>query len=236
MKKWVSDILTVQQYDMRMRDLEIKYRTIPQERARLRDELLEASEAVKAAREEFSKLEIACKKLEAAIADLNEKNRKTQTQSAMVKKNAEYQAMMADIEATRAKISDLETEEIELIDRIDAAKKRLAETEREYIAAERQTKAELADFDELVETIKKEVLEIKDAKKNFIKVVELNVLNAYRHILEKDKGKPVVPIANGSCSHCLLKVTPQLSNQAKKGELIFCDNCSHILYDPNAPE
>ncbi len=236
MKKWASDILTLQQYDMRMRDLETKYRSIPQERTRLREELQAAADVVKTAREELLKQETAYKKLEAAIAELNDKNRKTQTQSAMVKKNAEYQAMMADIEATRGKISDLETEEIERIDRIDAAKKRLAEAEREYVAAERQTKEELADFDGLVETIKEEVLKIKADKKNFVKVVELNVLNAYRNILEKDKGRPVVPITNGSCAHCLLKVTPQLSNQAKKGELVFCDNCSHILYDPNAPD
>ncbi len=236
MKKWVSDILTVQQYDMRMRDLETKYRSIPQERARLREELQAAADVVKAAREELLKQETAYKKLEAAIAGLNEKNRKTQTQSAMVKKNTEYQAMMADIEVIRGKISDLETEEIELIDRIDAAKKRLAETEREYVAAERQTKEELSDFDGLVEMIKEEVLKIKADKKNFLKVVELNVLNAYRNILEKDKGRPVVPITNGSCAHCLLKVTPQMCNQAKKGELVFCDNCSHILYDPNAQD
>jgi len=194
MKKWASDILTVQQYDMRMRDLEVKYRTIPQERARLRQELESAANVVKAAREELLKNENAYKKLESAIAELNDKIRKTQTQSTMVKKNAEYQAMMTDIEVTRGKISELETQEIELIDQIDAAKKRFAETEREYTAAERQTKAELADFEELIEFIKREVAEIRAARKGFVSVVELNVLNAYKNILEKDKGKPVVPI------------------------------------------
>lgn len=43
MKKWVSDILPVRQYDMLMRDLETKYRSIPQERARLREELQAAA-------------------------------------------------------------------------------------------------------------------------------------------------------------------------------------------------
>ena len=76
----------------------------------------------------------------------------------------------------------------------------------------------------------------KHDKKRFTTQIDLNVLEIYKRILESDKkGKPVVPIVNGACSNCLLKITPQTMNAAKKGSVIQCDNCSHIIYDPETP-
>ena len=233
MKNWVSNILTVQQYDMKLRDLETKYRTIPAERAKLREEYEAAKAQLAAARDNVVRADRAVKQAESDIAALNDKIRKTLTQSAMVKKNAEYQAMMADIEAAKVQISELETQVIERMDEQEAARKALADQEKEFAASERQVREELAEFEQLIEYIKTEAVKLKAEKKGFMTRVELNVLNAYKNILAKDKGKPVVPIVNGSCGHCSLKVTPQLVNEAKKGTMVFCDNCSHMLYDPN---
>ena len=226
MRKWTSDILTLQKFDMRLRDLETKYRTIPQEKARMKEELEAAAAIVRTAKEQLQNVERAIRETQSAITQLNDKIRKTRTQSTMVKKNAEYQAMLADIEATGSRISELETREIELYDEQENAKKNLLNAEKDYSAAERAVKAELADFDTLVSEIKEEVLKLKHDKKRFTTQIDLNVLEIYKRILESDKkGKPVVPIVNGACSNCLLKITPQTMNAAKKGSVIQCDNC-----------
>lgn len=236
MRKWTSDILTLQKFDMRLRDLETKYRTIPQEKARMKEELEAAAAIVRTAKEQVQNVERAIRETQSAITQLNDKIRKTRTQSTMVKKNTEYQAMLADIEATGSRISELETREIELYDEQENAKKNLLNAEKDYSAAERAVKAELADFDTLVSEIKEEVLKLKHDKKRFTTQIDLNVLEIYKRILESDKkGKPVVPIVNGACSNCLLKITPQTMNAAKKGSVIQCDNCSHIIYDPETP-
>lgn len=234
MKNWVSNILTVQQYDMKLRNLEVKYRTIPGERAKLKETYLAAAAVLNQAKEEVKQAEREIKQTENEIAELNDKSRKLLTQSALVKKNTEYQTMMSDIEAIKGSISDLETRVLEGMDRLEAARQDLKVEEKEFAAVERQVREELAEFEQLIETIKADALKLKAEKKGFMSKVELNVLTAYRNILSRDKGKPVVPIVNGSCGNCSLKVTPQVINQAKKGELVFCDNCSHILYDPNS--
>lgn len=233
MKNWVSNILTVQQYDMKLRDLETKYRTIPAERARLREEYEEAKSRLASARENAARIDRSIKQTESDIAALNDKIRKTLTQSAMVKKNAEYQAMMEDIKIARDQISECETKIIELMDEQETARRALADQEKEFSASERQIREELAEFEKLIEYIKAEAVRLKTEKKGFMSRVELNVLNTYKNILTRDKGKPVVPIVNGSCGHCSLKVTPQLMNEARKGTMVLCDNCSHILYDSN---
>ena len=234
MKKWTANILTLQKYDMQLRDLETKYRSIPTERAKLREEYEAAKALLTAARENSAKADQNVKQAEADIAALNEKISKTLTQSAMVKKNAEYQAMMADIAAAKAQISDLETKVIGLLDEQEAAHKAAADQEKEFAATDRQVREELAEFEQLIEFIKTEAVRIKTEKKTVVARVELNVLEAYKNILTRGKGQPVVPIVNGFCGNCALKVTPQAINHAQKGMLVFCDNCSHILYDPNS--
>ena len=233
MKNWVSNILTVQQYDMKLRDLEIKYRTIPGERAKLREEYEAAKARLAAAREKVTRTEQDAKKVEAEIADLNEKIRKALVQSVMVKKNAEYQALMESIEIAKKQISELETRSIELIDEQEKVRKELADEEKAFAATERQIREELEEFKQLIEHIKVEAARLKKEKKGFLPRVELNVLSIYQNILSRGKGKPVVPITNGICGNCSLKVTPQRINEAKKGMVVLCDNCSHLLYDPD---
>ena len=79
MKKWTSDILTLQKFDMRLRDLEIKYRTIPQEKARMKEELEAASAVTRNAKEQQQKVERAIREIQSSIALLNDKIKKTQT-------------------------------------------------------------------------------------------------------------------------------------------------------------
>lgn len=233
MKAWVSNILTLQEFDMKLRDLETKYRTIPGERHKLREEYEAAQTALAAARENVAKTDRTLKQTEAEIAAQNDTVRKFLTQSALVKKNDEYQTLMQNIETAKGRISELESRVIELLDEQDAARKALADQEREFAATDKEIREELAEFEQLIETIKADAVKLKLEKKKCIPRVELNVLNAYQNILTRDKGKPVVPVVNGTCGNCSMKVTPQLINDAKKGNLVYCDNCSHILYYPS---
>ena len=123
MKNWVSNILTVQQYDMKLRALETKYLTIPQERANLREQYAAAKQKLEDMRAAAAQAAQAVRQTENEIAGLNDNIRKLLTQSSMVKKNAEYQAMMTDIENAKARISDLETKQLEQMDEQTAAAK-----------------------------------------------------------------------------------------------------------------
>lgn len=236
MKAWVTRILTVQQCDMKLRSLEVKYKTIPGERAKLKEEYLAAKQRVADAEAELKRLELDMKQSEGESASLGEKQKKALTQSALVKKQTEYQALMDEIAHLKEQVSAVETRILELMDALEAARKKLQEEQKNFSLTERRIRQELAEFEELIGHIKEEVLRIRSEKKNFSKTVEMRVMEAYTNILTRDSGEPVVPIVNGACRHCLIKVTPQCANEAKKGTMVFCDNCSHMLYDPDAVE
>ncbi len=234
MKNWVSNILTVQQYDMKLRALETKYLTIPQERANLREQYNAAKKKLEDMRAAAARAVQTVRQTENELAGLNENVRKLLTRSSLVKKNTEYQALLTDIENAKTQISDLETKLLEQMDEQTAAERAAADEEKQFTWTERQLKEEAAEFNQLVEDIKAEEIRHKAEKKGFVSRVELNVLNAYKTILTKDKGAPVVPITNGACGNCSMRVPPQTVNEAKKGMMVFCGNCSHILYVPDS--
>jgi uncharacterized protein len=231
MKKWIEDLLALQKVDMRVRNLKIKLATLPVERKRIEADRQAASLSVKAAKESLQQAELQMKKADQSIAEINAEARKLQTQSAMVKKNSEYQAMMSQIDQCKLRISDVETEQIGLLDKIEERKNLLRDAEKEFADKERSLKSELSEFVQLEAEIKEEMAQLLASRRSFESKLETSVLTVYNRLAANGKGLPLASVGSGGhCSNCQLKLTPQTINQAKNGDLVCCDNCSHIVF------
>lgn len=232
MKQWVADLLALQNLDLKIRNLNTRLETIPAEKARLDSLLKDASACVDVAKDGKRRIDRSIKDAEGEIEKLNEAIRKLLTQSAMVKKNNEYQAMMADIETRKNKISDIETTILELMDKAEAAGKEILSAEKEFAVTQKTVKAEAADLIELKKELEESVEESLKLRKAYESKVDTQTLNVYHRLLAGKKGEPMAMINQDVCGYCRLRVPPQTINNAKKGVMTLCDNCSHLLYFP----
>lgn len=230
MNEWITDLLALQDLDLKIRNLNLRIDTIPSEKKRLDSLVKDAVSDVEVAKDGLRRIERAIKENEGEIEKLNEASRKLLTQSAMVKKNNEYQAMMADIEAKKNAVSDIETKILELLDQAESAQQGIAAAEKELAVTQKSVKAEMADLVELKQELEEDIGEKLKLRKAYESKIDTQTLSVYHHLLEGGKGEPVAMINQGVCSFCRLKVPPQTINNAKKGVLTLCDNCSHILY------
>ncbi len=230
MNEWITDLLALQDLDMKIRNLKLRIDTIPAEKKRLNSLVKDAMDDVEVAKDGLRRIERSIKDQEGEAEKLNEASRKLLTQSAMVKKNNEYQAMMADIEAKKKAISDIETKILELLDQVEEQQKNVAAAEKELAVTQKTVKAEMADLVELKQELEEDISEKLKLRKAYESKVDTQTLNVYHRLLEGGKGEPVAMINQGVCSYCRLRVPPQTVNNAKKGILTLCDNCSHILY------
>lgn len=231
MRKWTEDLLALQNVDLRIRGLKTKLATIPSEKLRLSMVLEDGRNGVKSAKETLQKTELQIKNVEASIAQTNAEIVKLQNQSMMVKKNDEYQAMLKQVEDCKNKISDFETTEIELLDKVEAAKQAVKAAEKVLSDRERSVKSEAQEFIQLEADIKAEIATLLDGRKAYEGKIEQATLYTYNRLIGKGKGEPVAKVKDGGhCSNCLLKLTPQTLSQAKGGVLALCDNCAHIVY------
>jgi len=232
---WLNALLKLQEVDLRKRDLETRLALLPKEMNALiakRDALRGATAA---AIEALHKAESAIKGHESAIEALQEENRRLQQQTALVKKNNEYQAMLASIETNRKHVGEHESEIILLLDEAEKLRTEARRVKTENDAAIRNLKSEFDELYAFSGEVKEEIAKLAAQREVCLRGVDDDVLRRYQRLLAgRGGGAPVARLDNGSCSNCHLKVIPQSANLLRKGEVIFCDNCQHFLYDPEA--
>ncbi len=227
----ISALLKLQTLDMRCRDLKLRGISIPKELDKIlaRRDTLNAATA--AAADMVKKMELAIKAREGEIQTLNAESAKLQQQSAQVKKNNEYQAMLAGIAQNKAKIGAIEEDLLVKFDELEALKAeadRIKRTNNAELRSARQEFEELLGFSKTCEA---EVAKLQKERPALLSGIPVDLLSRYERLLKgKDQGAPVVQLENGCCGNCHMKVTLQTLNQLSKGELESCDNCQHLIY------
>ena len=177
MNEWITDLLALQDLDMKIRNLKLRIDTIPAEKKRLNSLVKDAMDDVEVAKDGLRRIERNIKDQEGEAEKLNEASRKLLTQSAMVKKNNEYQAMMADIEAKKKAISDIETKILELLDQAEDQQKNVAAAEKELAVTQKTVKAEMADLVELKQELEEDIAEKLKLRKAYEGKVDTQTLN-----------------------------------------------------------
>ena len=233
---WVKNLLTLQALDLEIRNLKLRLTMIPKEAENLQQEIAKIESKVKVAKEKKAAHELQLKQTEGEIAELNDKVGKLQTQSALVKKNTEYQAMLGSIAMLKKSISDLESKQLELMDT-------LADDDKAIYAATAAVKPETAplreeikELAELVNDVKARGRELLAKRPELRSMVDAEILPRYEQILKKNTTTPLVPVEADKCGNCHLRLTPQTLNSTRAGAITFCDNCMHIIYLPDEQE
>ena len=230
MKKWIEDLLRLQETDLRIRQLSTRLEMIPIEIDKIEKDIAEDEERLKKAKENDISVKLEIKQVESEIMQCNDEVEKLQKQSPMIKKNDEYRALIKEIEGVKNKISNLETKELELMDAMDEIRKNFQKEEK--LTAERLATLteEKKDLEELETTIKNEIKKASEERIPLTALIDDELLSLYTRLLSKGVGAPLVDTPNGICGNCHLKLTPQTANIARKQEVGTCENCGHILY------
>ncbi|HBP07116.1 MAG TPA: hypothetical protein DD673_10540 [Lentisphaeria bacterium] len=223
--------MKLQRVDLKIRELEARLALLPKEMTELKNKRDAAVAEVNAAASAAKKIELERKGVESEIEKLNVENKRLQQQSAMVKKNTEYQAMLGTIALNEKKVGDLESRELELMDRFEEARKAYRKIRQDNEAAVNAIRAE---FDELVAfagDLKKEIAQLKEERPADIRGVDGETLARYNRLLAgKDGIAPLVRVENEICGSCHLRVTRQALTNMQKGAVTSCENCMHFIY------
>ena len=229
--RWAEALLKLQRVDLKIRELEARLALLPKEMTELKNKRDAAVAEVNAAASAAKKIELERKGVESEIEKLNAENKRLQQQSAMVKKNTEYQAMLGTIALNEKKVGDLESRELELMDRFEEARKAYRKIRQDNEAAVNAIRAE---FDELVAfagDLKKEIAQLKEERPADIRGVDGETLARYNRLLAgKDGIAPLVRVENEICGSCHLRVTRQALTNMQKGTVTSCENCMHFIY------
>lgn len=190
-------------------------------------------DAVQAARDERSAAEKAVREKEAQVQDCNTQRGKFQSQTAMVKTNVEYTALLREIEGMSERISVLEDEILSAMEDIEVGTARLAEVEREQSAIEKDASARAEEQRRVLEQARTDLAECEKEREGLVPRLGAKVAANYERVKAR-AGTGVANIRDNTCSACHRSIPPETQNRVSAGELHSCANCMRILV-PSQP-
>jgi predicted nucleic acid-binding Zn-ribbon protein len=187
--------------------------------------------AIETTRDELKELEVKRKAIENEVGATEDRLAKYKSQQLQVRKNDEYQALGHEIDVTQAQISAQEEEELKVMYAVDEAK-------RKFTAAGEELKRNIAGHEARIHTLREretnlqsELQAAQEAVAGARSLLDEPALRLYDRLAAQPGLPVVVPIHEGKCGGCHLKISFNIDSETRKPDkLVTCDQCTRIVY------
>jgi hypothetical protein len=229
----IPHLLELQGIDLRIAKLRAALAELPQ-RLKEADAHLEAArKQLAASKEALTNSLKERKKFELDVEQWKERVRKYRDQSAAVKTNEAYKALLHEIAGAEAEVTRAEDRLLdqmvageEFEHRVKAAEAALRETEAAAQSERRQTETEQAAEQKELEAAEAE-------RERALGQVPEEIRELYTRIARRHQGVGLVEAREEQCYGCGMRVLPhryQELQRADSEEVILCESCGRILY------
>lgn len=202
----------------------------PGERRLIEERKSAAAQALEAARAALRANEVERKSLETESGRLAEQVARFKAQQNLTRKNEEFAALASEIRHFQEKITALDDRQLELMEAAEGLAAAVETALRAFRAAETEAAAQLASLEARIANLQTRKTELETERATLASALDEDTLDTY-HAIFKKKGDAVVPLENGVCGGCHMKVSnATLSDAMVEKEIVFCDKCGRILY------
>lgn len=227
----VQSLLIVQDRDQKIHAIKQDLAKIPRDKARIEAQFDADKKAVSAAKAAAQENEIEMKKIELDIATRRNSIEKLQVQQFETKKNEEFVSIGNDITRYTESVDELETSELELMEKHDDLTDTHAKAVTKLTATQAEVADTLADLEKRTAAGNERLAELQPDRDALAQKVDGSLLALYERLLKSKGIDPVVPLKGSQCGGCHMKVTQTtvVSTQAE-AHPAQCDNCGRFLY------
>lgn len=205
---------------------------IPEEIARTEAAVRAAREAVEAERRALETAEHTRREKEAELQDCEARRTKYQGQTAMVKTNEEYTALLAEIDGVTHRISTVEDEILSAMEKIEELTAHLATFERDQKAEEERLEARIGELRERLVEVGREI-ETRDAMRDEILGGLPSEARLWYDRSRKGRGSGTSMIVGRACGACHRDIPYETINRVLASEVQSCHNCGRLLVMPD---
>lgn len=227
----ITKLLQLQERDLLLRQLQKDLKDVPALQQRARLQLAGDQAAVDAAHQKTREIEVKIKNVELDVQTRQTTIKRLQDQQFETRKNDEFQALGHEIERYQSEVRGLEDKELEFMEELEAAKAELKSAQAKLAETQKHVNDDLQQLDERAVNLQKRIDETKADRKELAAPVEPSALELYDRLLKNKGGTAVVPLENGICGGCHMKVVLSTIQSLKQAEKITqCEMCGRILY------
>ncbi len=227
----IEKLLILQDRDRRIAQVRSELNAVLPQRVTANNRNEKAKAELETAKVAVRQLESDRKKLELDVEAQKQLIDKYSLQQFQTKKNDEYKALAHEIVGCKALITKLDDQQLELMEKIEAGQKQVAEKSRILDEVNRDAAQLLASLAAREKELQQRLSELESNRGALLAAVEASVLQKYDRMRKSKGDRVLVGIDHGACGGCHMKLPTQvlISCQAAQ-EVITCINCGRILY------
>jgi predicted nucleic acid-binding Zn-ribbon protein len=231
MQEIIEKLLILQDRDRKVLRAKEELARIEPERRSLQEKAAAAQAGMEAAKAEAKQVESDRKKLELEVDSKKGQIERYALQQFETKKNEEYRALAQEIETCKSDITQLEDQQLALMEQAESLQKESAAASRQAEELRKIAEKQLKDLVATEQSLRAKLTELESNREQLTEAIEDRVLRQYERLLRHKGDNVVVGIQHGVCGGCHMKFPVQLvvSCQAAK-DLVTCPNCGRILY------
>jgi hypothetical protein len=231
MQETIEKLLVLQDRDRNIHRVQQELAHIGPERETLRAKATATQAQHETVKNRVKQSESDRKRLELDVETKKQQIEKYANQQLQTRKNEEYRALAHEIETCRADITQIEDQEIVLMEQAEQAQKEASHLSREADEIKKTAEGQITQLNQSEENLKKELAELQRGRAELAAAVDTSALNRYDRLFKSKGDNVVVGVHHGVCGGCHMKLPAQIlvNCQAQK-EIIACSNCGRILY------
>lgn len=226
----IEKLVNLQALDNRIQIAEKELKDIPARKDLETRRLQEHKAGLAAAEETLKGLQAQIRQRETEIEGNRDKIAKLRTQQMQLKTNKEFKAMDMEIETVGHGILDIEDGIIVLMESVEKARNDVQARRQELDAEATAVARDHKELDERQARIEAVLNAEKAERAKIAATVASAWLGPYETILSR-KTVALVPVEDGVCGGCHMKLPPYLVHNARKHNgAVFCGFCGRMLY------
>ncbi|MBU1229793.1 MAG: hypothetical protein KKA55_07810 [Proteobacteria bacterium] len=230
-QKQIEQLVVLQTVDDEIMLLETEVRQAPLELSELEARLAGFKERQAQVQERLDILKTQQKRLEVEIEDDGHKIKKSKNKLMAVGNSKEYHAMMREMDSMEKLNRLREEERIAVMEELERQEAAMAEVASEMEGLMEGYDVKKATLDERIAKAQARLDALTRRRNKAGKVVPPPILGRYEFIRSRIEHPVIVPVTEGICGGCHIRIPPQSFNELQKGKQILgCLNCQRIIY------
>jgi predicted nucleic acid-binding Zn-ribbon protein len=231
MLETIEKLLVLQDRDRKINRVQQELAYIGPERETLRAKATTTQAQHEAVKMRVKQTESDRKRLELDVGVKKQQIEKYANQQLQTRKNEEYRALTHEIETCKADITQIEDQEIVLMEQAELAQKEAGRLSREADEIKKLAESQIAQLGQREENLKKELAELQRGRAELAAAVDESVCQRYERLFKSKGENVVVGVHHGVCGGCHMKLPAQILVMCQAHqELVSCTNCGRILY------
>ncbi|MFA5510213.1 MAG: C4-type zinc ribbon domain-containing protein [Candidatus Cloacimonadaceae bacterium] len=228
----LKTLVEMQKLDNKIGGYRILQEELPKQLSDIIEREVQATADLLAVETERAELNKKQRDLEGDIKEFVEKEKKYSSQLADIKTNKEYKAINSEIVYVKEKISELESQQLELMDQEGEIKERIAIARKELDDAEAAKREREGELRNKIESLDEEIEKTRAQRNAIAASLPTQIIKQYGNMIRLKNNMAVATSKDGSCSACGVVLRPQIRIELQLFKRIIpCENCGRILVD-----